>query len=61
MTLNHSLSWFDNQKRQTKKLLANIQFENKLQNLSELDWENKKRKHKYTILDKKTCINTVTW
>ena len=61
MAWDNSSSQLDDKSNQTKRRSVNIYFNDELKNLSLPNWENKKRKHRCTILAKKDCNNTAAW
>lgn len=58
MIQDNSLSQLHNENYQTKKQLAGIYFEDKLEILLEPDWQNKKHKYRCITLAKNDCT---TW
>ena len=61
MAQDNSSSQLENQSYQTKKRSASVHFEDELEKLLEPDWQNKKYKHRCTMLAKKNRKNTAAW
>lgn len=55
MAQDNFLSQLDNQSQQIKKQSTSAHFEDEQERLLKPDWENKKHKHRRTMLAKKTA------
>ncbi len=59
MARDNFLFQLDNKNYQTKRRSANVHFDDKLENLSVVDWQNKKCKYRHATLAEEDCNNTV--